>query len=140
MSQVFWNTNYSVTGAFEAEHPEKRVRDHPPNDDGGFANNPDTKYMTIDFSFGFGEVLVVRGKMPTHPKTRRGEDTLPEDPQVQYFSASTAGSPPSGEGWNTLCDEQFPLDDDGYYTIVVSWAWNRPSNAILENGVAWLDP
>lgn len=139
-SQVFWNTDYSVTGSFEADHPEKRVRNYPPNNDGGFANNPDTKYMTTQFSFGFGEVLVVRGKMPTHPKTRRGEDTLPKDPQVQYFSASTAASPPSGEGWDTVCDEQIPLDADGIYTIIVSWPWNRPSNAILENGVIWLSP
>jgi len=140
LSQLFWNTDYSITGAFEAEHPEKRVRNHPPNDDGGFANNPDTKYMIMPFSFGFGEVLVVRGKMPTHPKTRKGETTLPEDPQVQYFSASTAASPPSGEGWDTYCDEQMPLDKDGNYTIVVSWPWNRPDNAVLENGVVWLNP
>jgi hypothetical protein len=139
VAQVFWNTDYSVTGAFET-NPEKRVREYPPNGNGGFATNPDTKYMVIPFSFDFGEVLVVQGKMPTHPKTRRGETTLPKDPQVQYFSVSTAAAPPSGEGWDTLCDEQIPLDKDGNYTIVVSWAWNRPANAILENGVGWLNP
>lgn len=140
VSQVFWNTDYSVTGAFDAKNPEQRVINHPPNNDGGFATNPDTRYVVMPFSFGFGEVLVVRGKMPTHPKTRQGEDTLPEDPQVQYFSVSTAASPPSGEGWDTACDEQIPLDEHGNYTIVVSWPWNRPANATLKNGVVWLDP
>jgi hypothetical protein len=140
LSTLFWNTDYSVTGSFIAEHPEKRVREYPPSDAGGFANNPDTKYMILSFSFGFGEVLVVRGKMPTHPKTRRGETTLPEDPQVQYFSVSTAAAPPSGEGWETYCDEQIPLDKDGNYTIVVSWPWNRPRNAVLENGIVWMSP
>jgi len=138
-SQVFWNTAYSVTGSF-VKDPEERVRKYPPTNDGGFANNPDTKYMLMPFSFGLGEVLVVRAKMPTHPETRRGGDTLPEDPQVQYFSASTAASPPYGAGWDTVCDEQIPVDNDNNYTIVVSWAWNRPKNAVLENGIIWLDP
>jgi hypothetical protein len=138
--QVFWNTEYSVTGEFEIIHPEERVRNYPPYDIGGFANNPDTKYMVLHYSFGFGEILVIRGKMPTHPSTRRGEDKLPENPEVQYFSASTAGGPPSGEGWDTLCDEQIPIDENGTYTIVVSWKWNRPKNAIIENGIGWLDP
>jgi hypothetical protein len=139
-SQVFWNTEYSVTGEFFTTHPEERVRNYPPYDIGGFANNPDTKYMVLHFSFDFGEILVVTGKMPTHPTTRRGENKLPENSEVQYFSASTAGAPPSGEGWDTLCDEQIPINENGTYTIVVSWKWNRPKNAILENGVAWLDP
>ena len=139
-AQVFWNTDYSVTGAFEARNPEKRVRDHPPNDAGGFANNPDTKYMVILFSFGYGEVLVVKGKIPTHPKTRNGETTLPKDPQVQYFSASTAAAPCYGAGWDTISDEQFHVDDNGTYTIVVSWPWFRPSAAIPENNVNWINP
>lgn len=140
VAQVFWNTDYSVTGAFEASDPEKRVRDYPPNDDGGFANNPDTKYMVILFSFGYGEILVVKGKIPTHPKTRNGENTLPKDPQVQYFSVSTAASPCYGAGWDTISDEEFHVDDDDYYTIVVSWPWNRPSTAIPENNVNWISP
>src|SRR5690606_28123470 len=82
--QVFWNTDYSVTGAFEAHNPMLRVLNHPPNNSGGFANNPDTKYMILPYSFSFGEILVIRGKMPTHPNTRRGEKTLPVNPQVQY--------------------------------------------------------
>ncbi len=139
-SQVFWNTDYSVTGAFDASHPEERVVNYPPNNDGGFANNPDTRYMVMPYSFGFGEVVVVQGKMPTHPKTRNGDANLPEDPQVQYFSISTAASPNCGEGWDTVCDEQIPLNDNGEYTVIVSWPWNRPANATLKNGICWLDP
>ncbi len=125
-------------GAFEAAHPEQRVKNHPPNNDGGFASNPDTRYILLSYSFGFGEVFVVQGRMPTHQKTRNGDIYLPEDPDVQYFSISTAASPPSGEGWDTAYDEQIPINKYGDYTIVVSWPWNRPSNAILENNVVWL--
>jgi len=84
-------------------------------------------------------MLVIRGKMPTHPVTREGGAFLSEEvPQVQYFSVSTAAAPPSGQGWDTVYDEQIPLDEDGYYTIVVSTPWNRPSNRT--QGVVWLDP
>jgi hypothetical protein len=34
---------------------------------------------------------------------------------------------------------QIPLDENGYYTIVVSRKEDRPSNATLENGIAWLE-
>jgi len=34
---------------------------------------------------------------------------------------------------------QVPLDEDGYYTIVVSHPENRPANATDENGIAWMD-
>jgi len=139
--QLFWNTEYSVTGSFLALHPKERVTLYPADDVGGFANNPDTKYMITPFSFGFGEILVVRGKMPTHPKTRKGNNNLPgETPQVQYFSVSTAAAAPYGAGWETISDEQMPIDKYGYYTIVVSWPWNRPANAILENDVSWINP
>eukprot|EP00008_Paramoeba_atlantica_P013321 CAMPEP_0201482696 /NCGR_PEP_ID=MMETSP0151_2-20130828/6957_1 /ASSEMBLY_ACC=CAM_ASM_000257 /TAXON_ID=200890 /ORGANISM="Paramoeba atlantica, Strain 621/1 / CCAP 1560/9" /LENGTH=453 /DNA_ID=CAMNT_0047865507 /DNA_START=227 /DNA_END=1588 /DNA_ORIENTATION=- len=138
--QLFWNTDYSVTGAFHALHPRERVINYPPSTAGGFANNPDTCYMIAPISFGFGEVVVVRGKMPTHPRTRSGETTLPEDPQVQYFSVSTAAAPCSGQGWDTVCDEQIPVDKNGYYHVVVSNPWNRPTNALRENGVVWLNP
>jgi len=140
VSQVFWNTCYSVTGCFHIKEPEKRVIRYPPSTAGGFANNPDTKYMVIPFSFDYGGVVVVRAKMPTHPRTRHGEKTLPEDPQVQYFSISTAAAPGSGAGWDTVFDEQMPVDNDGFFTLVVSWPWNRPSNATFENGVCWLNP
>lgn len=140
-AQVFWNTDYSVTGAFEATSPEKRVIEHPADGTGGFANNPDTKYLIMTYSFGHDDVLVVRGKMPSHPTTRKGDATLPsETPNVQYFSVSTASAPSYGAGWDTMCDEEIPVDEFGNYTIVVSWPWNRPASATLDHGVAWLSP
>ena len=135
-AQVFWNTPYSVTGLFIWEHPEERVNRYPPDDSGGFASNPDTKYMVIPYSFGYNEVLVVTGVKPTHQYTRYGNQYIDANTQVQYFSVSTSAGPCSGEGWQTVYDEEIPE----HYTIVVSWPWLRPINALRENNVTWLSP
>lgn len=138
--QIFWNTAYSVSGLFLEEHPEQRVEQFPPSNAGGFASNPDTSYFLIPYSFGFGEILVIRGRLPTHPYTRKGNNFLPENPEVQYFSITTAAAPACGESYDTAYDEQIPVNKYNDYTVVVSWPWNRPANAILENGVVWLNP
>lgn len=143
-SQKFWNTPYSISGLFLVSHPEERVLTYPPSNSGGFGSDPDTCYVQLCASFEYGDVYMVRGKKPSHPQTyNRGKhrelmNTTTMD--VQYFSVSTGASPPSGEGWDTTYDEEIPTDDRGFYTIVVSWPWNRPASAVRENGVVWLSP
>jgi hypothetical protein len=38
-----------------------------------------------------------------------------------------------------VVDQDIPVDDDGYWTIVVSRAEDRPVNATTDCGVAWLE-
>ena len=156
MFQRFWNIDYSVTGAF-VKNPKERAALFPATDSGGFANNPDTVYMAAPFSLGFGShekiadkiksieniesiarIAVVRAKMPTHQSTRHHQRTWTPDTDVRYWSVSTGGTPPSGLGWHSLFDEEVPVDDEGYFTIVMSWPEDRPKNAIKEHGVAWI--
>ena len=136
--QRFWNTNYSALGAFILD-PKERVITYPAKADGGLANNPDTVYMLASVSLEYGRVFVIKGKMPRHQKTRHGEETWIKHPQLRYLSATTGGSLPSGLGWATVYDEEMPVDDDGNFTIVVSWQEDRPKNARPECGVKWLD-
>jgi hypothetical protein len=136
--QRFWNTNYSVTGSFVTD-PLVRVQEYPADDSGGLANNPDTIYMMAGFSLYFGRVVVIRGKMPSHPDTRHREATPLGDTQVRYWSITTGGSVASGAGWQSLYDEEVPLDEQGNYTIVMSWPEDRPKNATKANGVMWID-
>lgn len=119
---------------FIADQPEQRVRQYPPDDTGGFASNPDTKYIVLPFSFSYGQLLVVTGRKPTHQYTKRNNQYVSNETQVQYFSVSTSAGPCSGQGWHTVYDEEIPE----YYTIVVRWPWYRPNNAIKENNVTWL--
>jgi len=136
--QLFWNVDYSVTGLFDPD-PVSRESEHPANDDGGFANNPDTKFLMASFSLKYGPVYVIQGKMPTHQRTRHREKTWTPDTQVRYWSACTGAAPPSGAGWDCVFDEEVPVDENGWYTLVVSRPEDRPSNAKEECGVKWID-
>lgn len=140
VAEKFWNTDYSVTGAFYATNPEKRVIRCPPSAAGGFASNPDTTYMVIPISFAYGDIVHIRGKMPTHPCTRH-RNTRGSHDQVQYFSVSTAAGPASGQGWDTIYDEQLDdlLDEDGFYNIYICWPWFR-SQIKDWSKKAWLTP
>jgi hypothetical protein len=135
--ELFWDINYSVTGFFVPDQVT-RVALFPPTDAGGFAQNPDTQYLTSTFSLGFGSVYVIRAKMPTHPKTKLGERNWTPDTQVRYWSTCTGAAPPSGAGWDCVWDEGVPVDDNGMYTLVVSRPADRPDNAREECGVKWV--
>jgi hypothetical protein len=84
----------------------------------------------------------MQGKMPTFPDTYAGQDgrgaaTMPAA-QTQYWSLVSCESVPSGQVVDGLTDFQIPLDGDRNYTIVVSRPEDRPKNATIENGVAWI--
>ncbi len=136
--QRFWNTNYSALGGFIL-NPEKRVQTYNADPVGGLANNPDTVYMTSAVSLDHAKVFVIKGKMPRHQSTRHGEEHWEQDTQLRYWSATSGGTLPSGLGWATIYDEEMPLDDEGNFTIVMSWQEDRPKNARPECGVKWLD-
>lgn len=137
--QVFWNTNYSLLGLFLARDQLTRIQYYPIDVIGGFAANPASVYLLGSYSFGYGEILIIRGKLPTFPRTRNGESTFTTDTQVRYFEVTVEGAPPYGNGYNGVYDEKIPVDKRGFYTIVISWPYLRPANALLSNGVVWLN-
>lgn len=104
---------------------------------GGFYPNLDNQYIRTILNRKLGKVFVVRGKAPTTPKTLNGDKTFAKA-DLRYWSFC------SNQGFAntrvTACvhDEQIPLNKDGIYTIVLSRVADRPRNARLECGVAWL--
>ena len=99
--------------------------------------NVDNQYVQAFASRAFGKVLVLRGKLPTTPRTH---DRFPimVGGQLRYWSIC------QNEGYLTtavadrLYDEQIPTDRAGNYTIVTSLPTDRPSNAHAKCGVAFL--
>lgn len=139
--QVYYNNEYSVTSSFLGTDWKLRALLFPPNFQGGFANNPNTRYSYSMYSFSYGEMFVIRAKLPTHPTTRRGDPEWPVNrTQVQYYSLTTGAGPSWGEGYDTVYDQQLTVGKDGYYTVVVSIPMIKPSVAAINAGVHWLDP
>jgi hypothetical protein len=100
-------------------------------------------YSYVDRSLGPDggghNVLVLRGRMPTTPRTSHGESPMQGDTQLRYWSLCQNDSFAIGRVGACLYDEQVPLDRDRWYKIVVSLAADRPANATAACGVAWLD-
>jgi hypothetical protein len=88
---------------------------------------------------GGHNVLVLRGKMPTTPRTSQGEPRMQGDTQLRYWSLCQDDSFVTGRVGACLYDEQIPVDRNGRYTIVVSLPEDRPANARPACGAAWLD-
>jgi hypothetical protein len=139
--EKFWTVPYSLVGAFKT--PEERAKLPYVSKGAQAGADPSTVYLIAYLSRAFGQVYVLRGKLPSFPNTflaTDGHDSATmQGGQVRYWSVVSVGSAPSGEVWDGLYDMQLPLDKDGNYTIVVSRSGDRPKNAMPENGIAWMD-
>ena len=138
--EKYWTFKYSILGSFMPPEARAKLPYKAAIDGGG---DPNTQYMLAHLSRKFGPVYVLRGKMPTFPDTFQGTGAagLEVKPatQLQYFSIVSGEAAPSGQIVDGLMDMQIPLDEDGNYAIVVSRREDRPANATVENGFAWLE-
>lgn len=101
---------------------------------GGFLSNVHNAYTTSSFSRRYGDIALVRAKAPTE---RGASRTAFRQEQVRYWSL--CGNEFATQRY-TACsaDFQTPLDDEGYFTVVLSDAADRPATAKPENGFTWL--
>ncbi|WP_150125024.1 hypothetical protein [Tsuneonella mangrovi] len=104
---------------------------------GGFYPNPDNNYIRTIVNLRFGPVIVMRGKAPTTPRTQSGEAKMARA-QLRYWSICSNQSFANTRVNGCLDDEQIPVDKNGYYTVVISKAKDRPRNARPECGIGWL--
>lgn len=126
------STDNEITGAEGATATQQTDQALP---DGGFADNPDNKYMSTFFSQDYGQVLAFRAKAPTFPATYDGEPVMGTG-QLRYWSFCTNSQVTAYYACRQ--DDQIPTDANGYYTVVISTAAARPKNATEACGVAWL--
>jgi len=100
--------------------------------------NPDNVYVATLLAYRPGVVVVLRGLAPTFPDTRAGASpALATD--VRYWSFCTNEWRKPYPVTDCAADFEIPLDAGGNYTFVVSTPEDRPSNATVDHGVAWLD-
>ncbi|HTD04115.1 hypothetical protein [Undibacterium sp.] len=135
---AFFNPALSVTNVLIGT-PYEGMRDkQDPTRRGGFYSTLDNTYMSAYIDNRLGQVLVLRAKAPTTPRTYRNAVTMPAA-QLRYWSICKYRSLADTAVDACLYDEQVPVDQQGYYTIAVSKADVRPANASDACGVAWLD-
>jgi hypothetical protein len=109
---------------------------------GGFWSNPVTRYGFTYLSQAYGKVYVVHGKMPSTPRTWDGDPApMNQEVDMRYWSLCTSTAPPIGNTVDCVTDENVRpiVDKQGNYSVVVSRATERPSNATEKCGVTWME-
>lgn len=101
--------------------------------------NIDNKYVSAQTSTGFGDVLVLRGRLPVTPRTLAREPWMDVEVDMRYWSLCTNESMATTRVEDCVYDEDVVTDSDGWYTIVVTRAEHRPVNATTRCGVTWLE-
>jgi hypothetical protein len=122
----------SLIGIYTGEMSE-----NPRRSEGGFYPNPDNNYIRTVVNRNFGKVFVVRGKLPKTPQTHNG-DAVMTSGELRYWSICSNQGFANTRVNDCLYDEQLKLDENGYYTVMVSRAEDRPRIAIEECGIGWL--
>jgi len=121
-----------LLGIYNGDLPES-----PRKSTGGFYPNLDNNYVRTIINRKHGSVFVLKGKLPTTPKTWNGEEKMSAGDLVYWSICSNQGFANTRVN-DCLFDEQVPIDKNGFYTIVVSREEDRPRNARVECGIGWL--
>lgn len=101
---------------------------------GGFLSNIHNAYTTNLFSRSYGNVVMIRAKAPSY----RDQPGLNFDAeQVRYWSVCQ-NDLPTQRYVGCVADYQAHLDEQGYFTVMVSDTADRPANAVAENAIDWL--
>ena len=123
--------------ALYAIYTGEKIKDDARKSEGGFYPNLDNQYIRAIVNRKFGKVFVVRGKAPTTPHTFNGDAKMGSG-DLRYWSFCSNQGFANTRVNDCAHDERIPVGPDGYYTIVLSRAADRPRNATVQCGVAWL--
>jgi hypothetical protein len=105
---------------------------------GGFFPNIHNNYIRAVLHRSFGEVAVIRGKLPRAAATRDHRPLMGSE-EVRYVSMCMNESVKTTRVMDCVFDEDIPTDANGYYTVVTSRTGERPNNAKQACGVAWIE-
>lgn len=133
-----WNQSYNFCITFTPEEDCGPAPAADPNGPAGFGN-PANGYLETWIDRKHGEVLVLRGKKPITPTTYFGDDVADTGAEMRFFSITSTESQYTWSQIDDVFDEEIPVDEDGFYTVVVSRPHQRPANATYDCGVAWIE-
>ena len=113
------------------------INENARRSEGGFYPNPDNFYIRTIVNRKHGPVFLVRAKAPSTPQTVGGGPVMGGG-QLRYWSICSNQGFVNTRVNDCLFDEEIPVDPQGFFTVVVSRAEDRPRNARPECGLGWL--
>jgi hypothetical protein len=93
---------------------------------GGPASNPHNRYLAATVSRAHGEVLAIRARAPTTPRTVRGQPRMGTG-DLRYWSVCQNSR--TTRYIDCLSDSDAHVDADGFLTLAVSDPAHRPATA-----------
>ena len=133
-----WERFFNVTRTVARQFSEDAADAAGSEQRGGFFSDANNAYVYAFVAREFGEVLVLRGRLPRVPRTHHGERVF-RPGQVRYWSLCTASVQPYGVTDTVGCVNDARLATrHGRFTVVVSTPEDRPANARRACGVTWL--
>ena len=131
-----WRASYSI--AFSLQCDFFGICDTNPTKGIAYYANRDNQYIASSVDRSIKPIVVIRGKIPTVPKTLSGEEHFnSKNTQLRYWSMCQ-NEFYSQKVTSCLFDEEIDINKDGRYTIVTSLPKDRPKNATKECGVGYL--
>jgi hypothetical protein len=128
----------NIFARFRTEDAWQQAWESNPVEEGTQYNNNDARYMVGAYSFRFGEVLAIHGRMPTTPRTLNGQARTRAGQLVEWDICGIQ-SLVTTRTYRCLFDEQIPMRSrKRHYVVLFSKPDQRPANARRECGVAWL--
>ena len=101
-------------------------------------SNGDVLYISSFYGRAHGEVFAIRAKKPKTIHAEGGRFAWSDDLDFRMWTACTYNFW-NGKANDCLVDHEVLTDEDGFYTLLVTEAKNRPRNASDENGITWMD-
>ena len=97
----------------------------------GVGFNPHNGFLTAKTDRDYADLVLVRGQMPSYTT----QDPAEVMPQLRYWSLCQSGAA-STKVVACVADENIPLDERGYYNVMISKQATRP--VALSAPYAWL--
>ncbi len=117
-----------------------RLTDKALGEKGAYYDNKAVKYLVGPINQAYGKVLMLQGKVPTTPSSGKSVKKMGSG-DMRFWSICSNSSPVETRGIDCVNDAELKglTDSQRNYTIVVSRAADRPTEAVAGCKVAWLD-
>jgi len=134
-----WERFFNVTRTVARQFSQDAAEAAGDEQRGGFFSDAKNAYVYAFMAREYGDVLVLRGRLPVVPRTFGRQRTFHEG-QIRYWSLCSASVQPYGVTDTIGCvnDAGLRTDHRRWYTVVVSTPEDRPANARPGCGVTWL--